>query len=1042
MSKNKYALFMLLPFLVSAFIVERGQAQNTLRGGSADSTVITSDSLVIKGTVISAQDSISIPGVNIKVQGKKIGTVTNNQGKYSIRVPKSAEVLIFSYVGYKTEEIPINGRTVINVKLEKKVEDLKELVVLGYGSVYRKDLTGAVASISQAELKRQTATSPAQLLQGRVAGVRVIKNSGAPGGGATVRIRGVNSIRAGNSPLYVIDGVPISGGSSPSQSPLSLINPQDIVSIEVLKDASATAIYGSRGANGVILITTKQGGGPTRVNLNVSYGTSQVRNKIDLLNTRQYIELANEAAVNNGKSPIFTEPASSYPNTDWQEEIFRVAPRQNYQLSVTGGNKNTQYAISANYLNEKGIVIGSEFNRYSFRVNFDKQIDDNFRIGNNLTLSYATYNLVKTGGRGLSGIVSGALQLAPVKPVKDENGNYVFQTEHTIERPNPVASALEKTDTNDRFKILGNVFAEYEFTDHLIARVSIGGNMSYVKHNFYAPKTTLEGQQRNSVGLVRTRKKIRWINENTLTYKNTFADQHNLTVLAGFTLEHTTREGLKGESAGFVTDAYKFNNLAAGENPSNPSTGAAEAALASYIARVNYNFDNRYYLTLTGRIDGSSRFGKKNRYGFFPSAALAWRVSNESFMQQQDVISNLKLRLSYGITGNQAIDNFLYLTRLGFSQVTLGDQVLIGINPARIGNESLKWEQTSQANIGLDIGFFNGRINFTGNIYHKKTTDLLLRRRVSRYTGYSSYLDNIGSTQNRGIELALETKNIVSKNFTWSTSINFSMNKNEVLELAGDEPLFVGTPISFASGQSFRIIKEGKSLGAFYGYVYGGVYNDQQEINNTPYAAESAQPGDPYLVDISGPKGKPDGEISSYDRTIIGNAFPDFTFGVSNTFYFKNFDLSVFIQGVYGNEIMNMNTFRLESIRGYTNQTTDVLNRWTPQNKNTNIPRADRSRSSAGQLAMRAISTRLIEDGSYLRVKNVTLGYTLPAQVVESVGIRSLRIYFTATNLFTLTNYSGYDPEVSTYNNLGSIGADYGTYPTSKTYLFGINLGF
>jgi TonB-linked SusC/RagA family outer membrane protein len=1004
----------------------------------------SADSITVEGTVTSDSTNKPLPGVSVLLKGTQRGTTTDAKGRYSLKIPTGeGPVLSFSFVGYKTQEVAVEGRQTIDIILKKEVAEMDDVVVVGYGTQRRQDLTGSVSSVSSTDIQKQSVTSAEEALQGQISGVQVTKNSGAPGGGSTVRIRGTNSIRAGNNPLYVIDGLPIGGGSSPSQNPLSLINPQDIVSIEVLKDASATAIYGARGANGVVMVTTKQGDqGDAQVSFEAKYGVNQIRNKIDLLNTQQFVGLANEAAANDGDDPVFANSPDRYPNTDWQDEVLRSAPRQNYQLSVSGGNEDTRYALSANFLDEEGILVGSGYQRGSFRINFDKQISDKFSIGNNLIVSRARYNLVETGGRGLSGIVSGVLQIPSVVPVKDENGNYLFKTENTIERDNPVASALEKTNTSKQFKGVGNIYAKYMLAEGLEARVSIGGNLSYDKENYFAPKNTLEGQQNNSFAEVSTSQRFRWVNENTLTYNKEFAELHDLTVLGGFTLEKVTGEDLLGASSGFVTDAFTYNNLNAGETPNNPSTGASTSTLASYLSRVNYNFDDRYLLTLTGRVDGSSRFGSGNKYGFFPSGALAWRVSEEAFMQQQDLFNNLKLRLSYGITGNQEIGNYAALTQLGNSQVTFGDRIAVGINPASLGNEDLQWEKTEQYNLGLDVGLINSRISLTADAYHKKTTDLLLQRRVSRYTGYSQYLDNIGSTENQGFEVSLKTQNISKSNFSWSTSINYSMNRNKVLELADDEPMYVGTPISFASGQSFRVLQEGGSLGTFYGYEYGGVYADQQAVDNSEIALENTQPGDPYLKDISGPDGNPDGNIDANDRTIIGDAFPDFTFGFTNNFFYEGFDLSIFIQGSYGNDVLNMNTLRLESTRGYTNQTTDVLNRWTPDNRNTDIPRADRSRTSAGQTAMRAISNRLIEDGSYLRLKNITLGYTFPVNWTQTLGTRSVRLYVSGQNLFTVTKYSGYDPDVSTYNNLGNLGADYGTYPKAKTYMMGIKLGF
>src|SRR5699024_521523 len=452
---------------------------------------------------------------------------------------------------------------------------------------------------------------------------------------------------------------------------------------------------GARGANGVVLITTRQGrSGDTQVNFEATYGINKIRNKLDLLNTEQYINLANEAAANNDESAVFEKSADGYPDTDWQDEVFRSAPRQNYQLSVSGGSEDTRYSLSANFLNEEGILIGSGYQRGSFRINFDKTIGDKFTIGNNLIVSKARYDIVETGGRGLSGIVNGVLQIPSVVPVKDENGNYVFQTENTIERANPVASALEKTNTNDRFKGVGNIFATYMLAEGLEARVSIGGNLSYNKRNFYAPKTTLQGRQNGSLASVSTEQQFRWTNDNTITYNKEFLDKHELTILGGFTLEHQSGESLRGESSGFITDAFKYNNLNAGEFPNNPASGSGTSSLASYLGRINYNFDDRYLITLSGRADGSSRFGSGHKYGFLRSGAFAWRVSEEAFMEKQDLFSDLKLRFSYGITGNQEIGNYASLAQLGNSQVTLGNRIAVGINPASLGNENLQWEKT------------------------------------------------------------------------------------------------------------------------------------------------------------------------------------------------------------------------------------------------------------------------------------------------------------------------------------------------------------
>jgi TonB-dependent starch-binding outer membrane protein SusC len=985
--------------------------------------------LTISGRVTDDKNE-PLPGVNVLLKGSTTGTTTDINGAYTLSVPDAAAnaVLVFSYIGYLTEEVPVNGRTEINISMAPDIKSLSEVVVVGYGTQQKKDITGAIASVSEKEIKQVPITSLDQGLQGRAAGVQVIQTSGRPGADVSIRIRGGNSINAGNEPLFVIDGFPGAGN-------LNDINPSDIVSIEILKDASATAIYGSRGANGVVLVTTKRGkAGKPVVTYEGYYGSQQLRKKLPLLNATQYAELLNEANVNAGKAPVFTpEEINTFgKGTDWQDELYRTAPMMNHQLSVAGGSENTRYAISGNYFKQDGIVINSGFDRYSLRLNLDTDLNKKIRIGNSLTISRTASANVETLDDG-RGVVNQALRFTPLAPVYNPDGSF-YQTDipQVDLRGNPVARALATTSTSQRTRILGNIFADYSILEGLVLKVSVGTDLSFNKGNFYVPNTIYEGRPTKGYASIFNDQFSSWLNENTLSYTRIFNNVHSLNAVVGFTMQEFNYENSHAVTQGFSSDILTVYDLSTGEEPQRPASSANRSALMSYLGRINYGLHDKYLFTLTARADGSSRFGSGNKFGFFPSGSVAWRLSEENFIKNLGVFTDLKIRTSAGITGNQEIGNYQSLSALGPEVYALGDRNTYGPNigfaPVRVANPDLRWEKTTQYDAGLDMAFFQGRLSATVDLYYKRTADLLLNVPLPFTSGFGTSLQNVGSTENKGVEIAANSDNLAGA-FKWNTRFNITFNRNKVLDLGGVDFFYAGT----ASGAKFGssgIVQVGQPVGSFIGIITDGIFQNEEEIKGS--AQPSAQPGDRRFVDLNN-----DGKINADDRTIIGRAQPEFFGGLNNTFSYKGFELSIFLQGVYGSHVLNLSRQFLEDLTGNFNQSTRVLGRWTPDNPGNTIPRAT-VRTATPTL----IHTDMIEDGSYLRARNITFAYNLPENLLKSVRIQSVRLYVSAQNLFTITSYSGYDPEINSYgrNNL-SLNTDIGAFPTSKLYLFGLNIG-
>lgn len=1013
------------------------------RGGlKNDDSILGSKSSenIISGKVTSEAGE-PIPGVNIILKGTTIGTVTDVEGHYLLEVPDLTGTLLFSYIGYTTSEVPISGRTSVDVILLEDTRRLDEVVVVGYGTVKKSDLTGSVSSISSEEIKAMPLTSMDQGLQGRAAGVHVVQASGQPGGMATIRIRGGNSLQGGNEPLYVIDGFPVyngggfgvpGGGSAVNNvNGLASLNPNDIESIEVLKDASATAIYGSRGANGVVLITTKGGKkGRDIVSFESYYGVQEVRKTIDVMNATDFARLVNDAYTNDGLSAIYSESeiSSFGEGTDWQDKIFRVAPIQNYQMSVSGGDDKTTYAVSGSYFDQQGIIIDSYFKRLSGRINLDRKINSDFNVGSHLTLNRSNTNVLQTSTNSGDnpGVVIAALMMSPIQKVyeNEELGIYTPVNNTGFPIPNPVATAREIDNEMITTRLLGDVYAQYQIVKDLRARVSFGADIINNKGNYYVPSYVNQGKGNGGLGQVSSMLSTTWLNENTLSYNKQINQDHALNLLAGITFQGNRTEFVSASSQGFVTDALQENSLQSGAVYNTPVTSAPEWGLVSYLGRINYSWMEKYLFTLTGRVDGSSRFGRGNQYGFFPSGAVAWRMIEEKFIQDMRIFDDLKLRASFGLTGNQEIGQYNSLATMQSDNYTFGNALVTGFRPSRVPNPFLQWEKTGQFDVGLDMGFWRNRLRITADWYKKTTSDLLYSASVPWTSGFSTALQNIGSIENRGLELGIGA-DIFSGKFNWNSNFNIAFNENRVLDLGDIDFFFAASEGPLKNSQISRI-EVGKPIGMFYGYVFDGIFQSDAEVINS--AQPAAKPGDRRYKDLNG-----DGKISPEgDRTIIGRAQPKFFGGITNTLNWKGFELNIFANWSYGNDILNHNLLQLENPTGGGNALSAMVDRWTPDNPSQLYPRATRQRAIL-------FSNRQLEDGSYVRIKTLTFSYSFPTLISDRLS--GLKVYFTAQNLWTVTNYSGFDPEVSRHGTTNlTPGEDYGVYPVAKTFLLGVNL--
>lgn len=1008
----------------------------------------------LDGTIVDDITNQPIIGASVNIKGTTHGVVTDTEGKFYFQTgQKFPYTLIVSYIGYKKTEIIVD-KNPVTISLKEERQELDELVVVGYGAQKRKDITGSVSSVPKANLTQVTSSAD-NLLRGAIPGVVVTQSSGRPGASSSVRIRGGNSITAGNEPLYVIDGVLIYNDNSNSTAGvafsgatvnvLSTINPSDIESIEVLKDASATAIYGSRGANGVVLITTKKG---TKGQDNISYqgyfGFQNVSKKLNLLNASQWASLRNDVQASIGQAPSFSpaqiEALKTSGGYDWQSAAFRTAaPVQNHQLSFSGGDDRSRYAISAGYFDQEGVVIGSDFKRISLRANYEKNYSQAFKFGVNANYSNSTSNGVgsNSSSRQPNPLVA-ALLTAPVVPIKNPDGSYnVTQNPYATSVngfvPNPI-NDLENTINQTKInRILTSLFGEYKITKKLTAKVAVSGDVISTKQNYYAPSNTTNGAGTKGLASVGDRLVSSVLNENTLNYNTNFGEDHKFSALAGYTLQYTQGEVVNAGANTFVNDANTYNALQDGVGV-KPYSDAFESVLKSWLTRVNYSYKGKYNFTLSARADGSSRFGSESLWGYFPSAGFSWNITDEEFAKNIKGITEAKLRLTAGTTGNQEIGNYLSLASMGSVNYAFGGTLQTGLAPTRLANPDLRWEKTNQYNVGLDLSLLDRKINFVFDVYYKKTKDLLINVPIPLTSGYATVLQNIGGVENKGIEIGLITENLKTDNFSWNSNFVFSANKNKVVAIGnGVDQFFPVVPNGSLLQQQPVIVKVGLPLGTFWGYKTNGVFQTQEEVNTQPKinSLANTKVGDRKYVDTNG-----DGVISAADKGDLGSSQPKFVGSFSNTISYRDFDLNFSLQGSYGGKIFNALNQQLEISTLGTNAAATLADRWTPTNPSNEIPRASSS-------PLGIVSERYVEDASFLRLKLITLGYTLPKSLSSKLGAKSIKFYVSAENLITWTKYTGYDPEVSSYeqNNLYP-GIDFGAYPNSKTFISGLNVTF
>lgn len=1045
------------------------------------SVTVAMAQVLVRGTVVD-QTGESVIGASIQVKGTTQGTITDIDGKFSLGVPDKKSVIVVSFIGYATKELQVDTSKPMSIVLEEDTKVLDEVVVVGYQEVRKKDLTGSVAKADMNELLNTPVGSFDQTLGGRIAGVNVSSSEGTPGGTMNIVIRGNNSLTQDNSPLYVIDGFPVEDAAI-----ASTINPSDIESLDILKDASATAIYGARGANGVVIITTKKGKvGKAQITYDGSVTMHHVTRTIPMMDAYEFVKLQAEtypASIANSTGGYLMEyqgkqwTLDDYRGIfqyDWQDEILRTALQHNHNIRLTGGTEGVRYNASVSYYNQDGILLNSGYERFQARANTVIKRD---KLDINLTTNYS--RSIQTGSTpsetsysGMNNLFYSVWGYRPVTyPNKSMESLLNDVMDEAIDssndyRFNPIRSLKEEYRKYYINNLQLNGYVSYEFIKGLKLKVSGGYTYDARKNDQFNNSNTRYGgptsTDKVNAQIIRN-ERLTWLNENTLTYQTNIKKKHFFNSLVGITFQNSDYEYYSLKSTHIPNESLGMAGMADGTLSSSSSLKSSWSMM-SYLARLNYNYKSKYYATASFRADGSSKFSKKHRYGYFPSGSLAWNFMEEEFMAPiKKVVGAGKLRVSWGLTGNNRIGEYDYYALLQMLKEKQGDYISngsipsgvypfdndmssVGMVPVSLPNEDLKWETTEQWNVGLDLSFFNERLNFTADVYRKTTRDLLLEASLPLVSGYYSATKNIGKVRNDGLELSLSTVNVQTKDFTWTSDFNIAFNKNEVLELAENQ-LSLTTAARFDqnyNSQPSYIAKVGLPMGMMYGYIYEGTYkyddfvksgNSYTLKDNVPYFSSEAntQPGMPKYKDVNG-----DGIIDTNDRTIIGRGLPIHTGGFTNSFTYKGFDLSVFFQWSYGNDIMNANRLFFENAGGKKdlNQFASYANRWTPENPESDIPAATKSASN------NVISSRIIEDGSYLRLKTVTLGYTFPKTLIAKAKLSNARVYVAAQNLWTWTSYSGYDPEVSVRNSALTPGLDFSSYPRAFTLSFGVNLGF
>ena len=1047
---------------------------------------------LVTGTVVDGS-GLSVIGASIVEKGTQNGVITDLDGHYSINVQAGATLEVSS-IGYKTVLVTVGTQNVYDVTLEVDQLLLDEVVVVGYGVMKKSDLSGASTSIKESDLKGSIITSLDQSLQGRAAGVTSVQTSGAPGSSSSIRVRGQATINANAEPLYVIDGVIVQGGGNSGAdfglgdalgngkvstiSPLSTINPADIVSMEILKDASATAIYGAQGANGVVLITTKRGkAGEAKISYEGMAAVSRQTTRLDLMNLREFAQYYNDLVATgelNTVDPIYATPSLLGVGTNWQNAIFRTALQHQHQLSVSGGNETVQYYISGNYMDQQGTLIGSEFDRFGFRSNIDAQVKKWIKVGLNLSFTNTNDDLKLADSN--EGIIYRAMTMLPDIPVYDIDGNYATVIREGVNAKNPVAQAMEDDILLGRQKLNGSAFADITPLKNLVWHTEIGFDFGNSKAERYSPILLLPGFNRSqNSSSIQYNKNVYWQLKNYLTWMGTFG-KHNITAMLGQECWESSWEFASVSNTDLPSD--EVHNPALGTGTPKINSGFGSSAMASFFTRENYNYDNRYYLTYTYRYDGSSNFGPDNRWAGFHSVAASWRFSNEALFKDSMILSNGKLRLGWGQTGNANIGAYAWGAGISVMPSGLGT----GYRPSNIPNTKIRWEKQEQYNVGLDLSFFEDRLSLTIDAYKKISEDMLMSMQLPSYMGTSGNgssalaapKGNYGSIENKGLEITLDAK-LLEGPLEWDSNFQISFNRNKLLSLSGTKNANL---VGYGQWNDVVCVSEvGQPLYNFYGYVVDGVYEDYQDILDSPKAvkypadgvfkrSQTVWVGDLKYKDISGPEGIPDGMIDEHDRTVIGSPLPIFTFGWTNSLRYKNLDLSIFFNGSYGNKVFNYNAVELTHMNSaWSNQLNAVADRaklvpvdpdkvyadgskWYDDitnvkvaNPGTKTPRP----TTADPNDNDRYSTRYIEDGSFIRVKNITLGYTFPKNMLAKYNVENLRVYCNVQNLYTFTKYTGYDPEVgaSTQDSTGlAYGIDNGRYPSPFMCSFGLNITF
>ncbi|MGV8093941.1 MAG: TonB-dependent receptor [Mangrovibacterium sp.] len=1023
---------------------------------SSGRSVTTQQPKSVSGKVTDSNGQ-PLPGVTVVVKGTTQGTITDMDGRFTLTgVLAGAKILVFSFVGMKTQEVPIGDKGVFSIQLEEETVGIEEVIAIGYGTMKKVDMTGSAASVSAADIVKAPVKSFDEAMAGRVAGVQITSNDGQPGSLPSIVIRGANSITQDNSPLYVIDGFPIEDNDN------NAINPNDIESVDILKDASATAIYGARGANGVIMITTKRGNAGTPVvSYDGYYGFQKVTKSIEMMNPYEFVKLQLEMNSSTATTQYLTNPGrtledyKSIKGIDWFDKCLQTAPMQNHSLSVRGGSGNSKYSVSGSFYGMDGIFINTGFNRWQARITLDQVINSKLTFGVNVNHSDTKkYGLVAAEGGMNSGIMHSIWSYRPVFPEPDINLDFDLN-DPSIDptsdyRTNPVLQLKNEHRESFSNGLIANGYIDYKISKELKLRISGGisknANQSDIFNNSKSNTgNPVSPSYKGINGSERISNSINYSNENTITWTKKFDKGHSLNIVGGFS-QQMGKTNVFGATVVMITNEDLGMSALDEGSPTLVNAGKSNWVLQSFLCRANYNYKSKYLITTSIRADGSSKLAPANRWGYFPSAALAYRLSAEDFMKQFNFVSDAKIRISYGATGNNRVSDFAYLSSISssYNDYSFGNAVpSAGSRATTLGNANLKWETTSQFNVGTDLSFFKNRLSFTGDYYYKKTTDLLLNASMPYISGYATSYKNIGSVSNSGFELTLNSVNLQNTDFKWNSSFNISFNKNKILSLTDGQESLISDGLSTA----LYLAKIGHPIAQFYGAIYDGMYtfDDFYKLSNGAYilkdnipgngnTRQNIRPGDARYKDLNG-----DMTITTLDLTIIGDPNPDFIGGFNNNFQYKGFDLSILFQFSYGNDVANVNRRRWDgapSPQSNTNQFASFVNRWTVENPDGIYPR------SGGYGATSLFSSRLIEDASFLRLKTVSLGYTFSSGALKSLHIKSARVYGTSQNLYTWTGYTGLDPEVSTRNTALTPGFDYSPYPRALSVVFGINLTF